>query len=590
MHTSAAAVVASLTGALLVLPTFGASQGRRVAEREPNNSLSTATSASLGDTLVGTYEPQCDKDFYVLDIPAGSRINFQGGPAYINVWRNADSVVAAQIGDRPPPRDVTITVSGRYFISVSYPFHEDPSDCSRPMVNDGYKTRVIGTSDPLGPADPPLPAFEHLEEPVARVTAGANELWGRTQRGAVARINADGSTDVVIGELSGVENSGPYGAPYVLDGFGNLLIPGTVRAADAQDSSIIWRVNPQTGATTVLTSGRYYQSRLRLAVAPNGDVWLGPAWRNNGSGQRTYVWRYDPLGSLLDSVEVSPRRPESFQSSTVSAAGDLYLSGYEGVHRIANGAVVLVIPRDSEAIKSIAFDRDGYLYAVKGETNADHRVAFYDPSFHLLDDTLAHLPFGAFEYQLFFASDRAGHPRGRLLALSFYREGQTQFAELSPAGIRAPGFSFATLLPIDRPSDSSAVIGLPFAVSLHIPGAPGAVHWSIANGMLPPGVTLSETTGELSGVPHHAGSYTFSVRAQSGDRFGFARFTITVADLSFSIEDAINALLGGPALTPANAQFLDQHGNQNGILDAGDVRALLRARALLPSPPTRAQP
>jgi hypothetical protein len=108
--------------------------------------------------------------------------------------------------------------------------------------------------------------------------------------------------------------------------------------------------------------------------------------------------------------------------------------------------------------------------------------------------------------------------------------------------------------------------------------------------MLPPGVTLSETTGELSGVPHGLGSYAFSVRAQSGNRFGFARFTITVADLSFSVEDAINALLGGPALSAADSQFLDEHGNRNGIFDAGDMRALLRARALLPSPPKTTQP
>lgn len=582
MHKSAATAVASLTGALLVLPAIGASQGHRVEEREPNNSLSSATAAALGDTLVGTYEPRCDRDFYALEIAAGSRINFQGGPADISMWRNADSAVALQIGDRPPPRDVPIVVSGRYFISISHPFHEPPSDCSAPMPANGYSVRVIATADPLGPADPPLPAFEHLEGPVARVTAGANVLWGRTDGDALIRINADGSRDVVVHKLSDSETSGPYGAPYVLDGFGNVLIPGTVRrAVDGQDSSIVWRVDPQTGAATVFLSGLFYWSRLRLAVAPNGDVWMGPAWRwgANNNGLRTFLWHFDPLGGVLDSVEVSPLRPEVFESSTISPTGELFLSGFAGIHRVSHGTVELVVASDSEDIKSIAFDRDGYLYAVKGETNADQRVALYDPGFHLIDDTLAHLPFGAFEYQLLFASDRAGNPRGRLLALSYLV--RSQFAELNPAGIRAPGLSFPPLLPIARSGDSTAIAGYPFSAMLGMPGAPGSVHWSLATGQLPPGVTLSQETGALTGVPSSSGAYTFSLRAQSGDRYGYARFTILVAPLTFSVEDAINAVLGGPALSPANAQFLDEQGNKNGVFDVGDVRALLRARGLL---------
>src|SRR5207237_9933796 len=114
-----------------------------------------------------------------------------------------------------------------------------------------------------------------LNVPVARLTAGrSNDLWGYSDRGAVTRINADGTTSVLIGTLSPVENDGPYGAPYVMDGFRNLLISGELREGDGNSSSIIWRVSPATGAVSVFTAGKFYPGRLLVALGPNGDIWV----------------------------------------------------------------------------------------------------------------------------------------------------------------------------------------------------------------------------------------------------------------------------------------------------------------------------
>jgi hypothetical protein len=85
-------------------------------------------------------------------------------------------------------------------------------------------------------------------------------------------------------------------------------------------------------------------------------------------------------------------------------------------------------------------------------------------------------------------------------------------------------------------------------------------------------------TGELKGVPQIHGAFTFSVRASSGDRYGFARFTITVSALTFTAQDAINALLGGPPLSADNEHYMDLQGNRNGKFDVGDLQAFLRAR------------
>ena len=54
--------------------------------------------------------------------------------------------------------------------------------------------------------------------------------------------------------------------------------------------------------------------------------------------------------------------------------------------------------------------------------------------------------------------------------------------------------------------------------------------------------------------------------------------TSTVA---IAVDDVANALMGGASLTAEQVQYLDSHGNHNGILDVGDLRAYLRAQGRL---------
>jgi hypothetical protein len=580
MHNSAAAAIVSLVGAFLLLPTNAGAQGRRVVEREPNGSMATATLAAPGDTIVGVLDPICDRDFFALDLSAGTRLRFSPNSIAIDV-RTADSAISYTSGEESPPPFVPIVVSGRYYVSNSVRFHEGPpANCAYPTPDQVYSIWLSSEREPLGPGDPTRPALPELAEPVARLGIGrSNEMWAYTARGAVTRINPDGSSAVLVQSFPrDRDQSG--GTPYVTDGFGNVLVQGDTGSTSY--SFIVWRVTPTRGEVTVFTQQQFYPTRPRIGVAPNGDVWIGPTERMDG---RTlpfgpYIWRFSPLGEVLDSVSVT-FDPASILSSAVSPAGELYLGGQTGLYRVRNGIVQPIVSADSDDFTGLAFDRDGYLYAAKGGAvaNSLHRVTLYDPSLRLVNDTFAHLPFEPARpsYQLVFAPDRSGGSLSRLLALGPW----LKFAEVNPAGLRAPGFVFPPLLPIARSGDSTAVAGYPFSAMLSMPGAPGSVHWSLATGQLPPGVTLSQETGALTGVPSSSGAYTFSLRAQSGDRYGYARFTILVAPLTFSVEDAINAVLGGPALSPANAQFLDEQGNKNGVFDVGDVRALLRARGLL---------
>jgi hypothetical protein len=66
----------------------------------------------------------------------------------------------------------------------------------------------------------------------------------------------------------------------------------------------------------------------------------------------------------------------------------------------------------------------------------------------------------------------------------------------------------------DSPPEE-ATVGTPYSYTFEAAGSP-APKFTVASGSLPPGLSLDETTGELTGEPTEAGTFTFTVKASNG--------------------------------------------------------------------------
>src|SRR5581483_340736 len=75
-------------------------------------------------------------------------------------------------------------------------------------------------------------------------------------------------------------------------------------------------------------------------------------------------------------------------------------------------------------------------------------------------------------------------------------------------------------------------VGREYAATLRAEGGIPFYNWPVADGQLPPGLTLDSFTGAISGVPRAAGHWSFTVRLQDyteGAKGVTRTFTIAVA-------------------------------------------------------------
>ncbi len=93
------------------------------------------------------------------------------------------------------------------------------------------------------------------------------------------------------------------------------------------------------------------------------------------------------------------------------------------------------------------------------------------------------------------------------------------------------GPAYATLV-VTTTSLPNAAPTVAYSETLVATCGDGAYTWSVTNGSLPTGLSLTNSTGEITGTPSAAGSNTFTVQVASGDgQTDTQQLTITVPPL-----------------------------------------------------------
>jgi len=173
-HTPAAATVKAahrLTRSRSAA-SVAASAFTTVAEQEPNNTVATADSASLGDRASGVVDPPGDVDFWFLDLTAGEFLsvdvdaNELGSPLDPAIALIApDGITLLASNDDFDGLDsrisYRITMSGRYYVAIKG-FGNAGGPTARYAINFGTVTcAAVGTeqepNDAPGTATPITP-------------------------------------------------------------------------------------------------------------------------------------------------------------------------------------------------------------------------------------------------------------------------------------------------------------------------------------------------------------------------------------------------------------------------------------------------
>ena len=537
-------------------------------ETEPNDSLSIANSASIGDTISGATDPSGDVDWFGFDVTADTTIVLD-----VNASRSGSSLDAvlylfsvdtllAANDDYNGSSDSHIeyhVTAGRYYAALVDYYGAGGASYF-------YALNIsLWTPPPLAPGDSTRVYASGLGAPYGFAAGPAGEIYATDVDGRqLLRVNPGGTVSQVTAF------PGLYPLHMVVDGFGNELV--TVRDSTGAFHAVE-RVTPGGSVSTFASGFRWVAG---ITVGPDGDVWVLAS--NYGA---RWLYRFDPVGTRKDSIDISGSFSSGFYTASnvaFSPGGVLHFSnGYDRVYKLVNRvpqAVIFAAPY----MESMAFDRDGYLYV----SNGSGWVTLYDPAYAVVSDPFARTNLASgFAMSVMFGRDGSGAMTSRLFATNAQLGA---IYEMNPAGMRAPGFRVGIdLLVISPAALAAGTMGADYSVTLAVQSPPGAPTWSITSGALPGGLTLATATGVLSGVPEASGTFTFTVRADAGGRQGFQAFTLTVNQPDVSITAAANHLLAGDQLDAALQRFLDFQGNHNGRYDVGDFRAYLRAQGRLPA-------
>jgi hypothetical protein len=526
-------------------------------ETEPNDTPATANLVTPGDTVVAAVSAG-DVDFFAVDLAAGTYIGAEYTP--ITTWIPLELTIFDTDGATRLATDTSgyrwpryyATEAGRYYVSAR-------------SVYGAQGLYALDLRDlPLGPGDPPTTFAQGLGSPTMAAAGLVGDVYVYDDAGdRLLHVSAAGEVTTIASDITVYS--------LVVDGLGDLL----AGSYDSNGIAGIQRFAPDGTRSAFATDTTHGYYAFAMAVAPDGDVWaIGPIGD---------MRRYSPNGVVKEAWRIQT----SASRMAFSPSGVLHFIPGGAVYRMTVDGPVLAVSGGS--FQALAFDEDGYLYLAE---RSDGAVRLYDPSYNVVE-----APFAAVNLDeatnLLFLRDASQAMTSRLVA-AIGPGASTGYGgtllELNPAGVRAPGYPpQPRLLRIATAALRNGLLAAPYADTLGLVDAPGAVQWALTDGNLPTGLVLDAVSGVISGIPDSSGLLTFSVRGTSGDRFGSGTFTIGIREPVLAVTDVVNSILGvADLLTEDERRFLDLQGNQNGQMDIGDVRAYLAAQGQLPALATSA--
>jgi hypothetical protein len=375
---------------------------------EPNDSPATATRVTLGQTVHGVSCPNPDRDFFKVDLTAGTivelvletppheRITF-GSANEIGGWiallgPDGTTVLEQTNQEMKPDRiEYTIANTGTYFVSASV----WPGGI-RYTYTLSFRLLEQGAGDPITVRVEGLGRARGVavnQRGEVFVSAGERSLW---------RVSLDGQKTLVTTAIAGPEGLG-------WDAFGNLLVSSSFDG--------VYRVSPSGEiARFIAETGTGW-----MTVAHDGTLWL------SGMESRT-LSHYDPFGQLLARFDVSAVLPNAPYQIAIAPSGEVHFTDFQAIYRLVGGHPQLVL-RHEPGIMGLAFDIEGNIYVSK----VDGTISLYRGDGTPLADPFARTPTSP--GWLAFGRNADGSTNARLFVVN----NDGTLVELNPGGIRAPG-------------------------------------------------------------------------------------------------------------------------------------------------------
>jgi len=126
------------------------------------------------------------------------------------------------------------------------------------------------------------------------------------------------------------------------------------------------------------------------------------------------------------------------------------------------------------------------------------------------------------------------------------------------ASAESTAFNIVSSVTLTTTAVADAVTGVAYALAVNATGGTAPYTWSVIRGALPPGLSLNQASGVISGTPTTRGAFTFTVRATGqGGAFGTLALCITViappattvttssiGQNDITVQTLVNSLLG----------------------------------------------